>query len=252
MNIAEYKRDVWGREVLLGASWELLWVVIALAFTFIALHAIVMATRKRDPKPSDQGTRVARHAGIDRLFHWVMAVSVFVLLLTGVLPIVGIEFSWLTIHWIAGLVFTAVCLFHILRAIFAQDLLSMWIGPKDFKEPFDEAVKPGKYSFAQKSMHAAVTVLSIVVIGSGLTMFAMIDTPWWDRTNSLSEATLGWMFLLHGLSTLALIAVISLHVYFGLRPEKLFYTRSMIKGWISEDELKANHDPAQWTPEESA
>ena len=191
MNIAEYKRDVWGREVLLGASWELLWVVIALAFTFIALHAIVMATRKRDPKPSGEGTRVARHAGIDRVFHWVMAISVFVLLLTGVLPIVGIEFSWLTIHWIAGLVFTAVCVFHILRAIFAQDLLSMWIGPKDFKEPFDSSVKPGKYSFAQKSMHMAVTVLSIVVIGSGLTMFAMIDTPWWERTNSLSEATLG-------------------------------------------------------------
>lgn len=251
MNIAEYKRDVWGREVLLGASWELLWVVIALAFVFIALHAIVMATRKRDPNPSDQGTRVSRHAGIDRLFHWVMAVSVFVLLLTGILPIVGIEFSWLTIHWIAGLVFTAVCLFHILRAVFAQDLMSMWIGPKDFKEPFDESYKPGKYSFAQKSMHATVTVLSIVVIGSGLTMFAMIDTPWWDRTNALSESTLGWMFLLHGLSTLALVGVISLHVYFGLRPEKLFYTRSMIKGWISEDELKANHDPAQWTPKET-
>lgn len=252
MNIAEYKRDVWGREVLLGASWDLLWVVIALAFTFIAVHAIVMAVRNREPKPSSEGTKVARHAGIDRLFHWVMAISVFVLLVTGVLPIIGIEFSWLTIHWVAGLVFTVVVVLHIVRSVFFQNVMSMWIGPRDFKEPFDASVKPGKYSFAQKSMHAAVTVLSIVVIGSGLVMFAMIDTPWWDRTNALSESTLGWLFLLHGLSTLALIGVISLHIYFGLRPEKLFYTRSMIKGWISEDELKANHDPAQWSPEKSA
>ena len=60
------------------------------------------------------------------------------------------------------------------------------------------------------------------------------------------------MFLIHGLSTLALIGVVCLHIYFGLRPEKLFYTRSMFKGWISEDELKANHDPEQWSPKESA
>ena len=127
----------------------------------------------------------------------------------------------------------------------------MWINMKDLKEPFDDSVKPGKYSLAQKAMHAAITVLTVLVIGSGLAMFAMIDTPWWERTNSLSEATLGWMFLTHGLSTLALIGVISLHIYFGLRPEKLFYTRSMIKGWISEEELKANHDPAEW-PKDSA
>ena len=180
-----------------------------------------------------------------------MAVSVFVLLITGVFPIIGIEFSWLTIHWVAGLVLTASVVFHIIRAFFWQDLKSMWIYAKDFKEPLDESIKPGKYSFAQKGMHAAVTVLTLLVIGSGLAMFAVIDTPWWDRSNAMSEATLGWVFLAHGLSTLALIGVIALHIYFGLRPEKLFYTRSMIKGWISEEELKANHDPEEW-PKDSA
>jgi len=148
-------------------------------------------------------------------------------------------------------VLTVSIVFHIVRSLFWQDLKSMWISAKDLREPFDESQKPGKYSLAQKSMHATVTVLTFLVIGSGLAMFAMIDTPWWERTNSLSEATLGWVFLIHGLSTLALIGVISLHVYFGLRPEKLFYTRSMIKGWISEDELKANHDPQVW-PKDSA
>ncbi len=252
MDIATYKKDVWGREVILGVSWDLLWVVVVLAFVFIAVHALIMAARKRAEQPSSEGPKVERHTGIDRIFHWVMAISIFVLLVTGIFPIIGIEFSWLTIHWVAGLVLTAAVLFHIVRSIFWQDLKSMWISPKDFKEPFDKAQKPGKYSFAQKCMHAAVTVLTLLVIGSGLVMFAMIDTPWWERTNAISESTLGWTFLIHGLSTLGLVAVVALHMYFGLRPEKLFYTRSMIKGWISEDELKAHHDPEQWPKQESA
>ena len=252
MDIATYKNDAWGREVLLGVSWELLWLVLVAAFVIIAVHAVYEASRRRGEQPSSDGPRVSRHAKIDRIFHWVMALSIFALLITGIFPIIGIEFAWLTIHWIAGLVLTAVVAIHIVRSIFWQDLKSMWISASDLKEPFDENIKPAKYSFAQKGMHATVTVLSILVIGSGLVLFAMIDTPWWERSNSISEATLGWMFFLHGLSTLALIAVTALHIYFGLRPEKLFYTRSMIKGWISEDELAANHDPERWGPDEPA
>lgn len=252
MEIATYKNDVWGREVLLGVSWELLWLVVAAALIAIAAHAVFEFMRKRADKPSSDGPRVKRHDGIDRLFHWVMAISMFALLITGILPIIGIEFAWLTLHWIAGIVLTVVVIFHIIRSLFWQDLSSMWVSPSDLKELSSEQQKPAKYSVAQKGMHAAVTVLTILVIGSGLTMFAMIDTPWWDRTNSISEATLGWMFFIHGLSTLALIAVISLHVYFGLRPEKLFYTRSMISGWISEQELAANHDPERWMPDKSS
>lgn len=252
MDLATYKEDVWGREVILGASWDLLWLVVVVSFVAIALHAVIMAVRRRAANPSSAGARVARHRGIDRIFHWVMAISVFVLLVTGIFPIIGLEFSWLTIHWVAGLVLTAAVLFHIVRSLFWQDLKLMWVSARDLKEPFDATLKPGKYSVAQKAMHAAVTVLVLLVVGSGLVMFAMIDTPWWDRTNSIEESTLGWMFLLHGLSTLALIALISLHVYFGLRPEKLFYTRSMIKGWISRDELEAHHDSECWAPDKSS
>lgn len=252
MDLATYKNDVWGREVILGASWELLWLVLVAAFVAIALHAAFMAFRRRAARPDSGGERVTRHRGVDRLFHWVMAISVFVLLVTGVFPILGIEFAWLTIHWIAGLVLTASVLFHIVRSLFWQDLKSMWISARDFREPFDAGQKPGKYSLAQKSMHATVTVLVLLVIGSGLVLFGLIDTPWWDRSNALSEATLGWVFLIHGLSTLALIGVICLHIYFSLRPEKLFYTRSMIAGWISRDELKANHDPERWAPGKSS
>lgn len=252
MDIATYKNDVWGREVLLGVSWDLLWLVCVVALVIIAVHAVYMAMQQKAERPSKDGKRVQRHEQIDRIMHWVMAISIFALLVTGVFPIIGIEFAWLTLHWIAGLVLTAAVLFHIIRSVLQKDVMSVWISPSDLKEPFDESKKPGKYSVAQKGMHAAVTIMTLLVIFSGLFMFAMIDTPWWDRTNSLSESTLGWMFLIHGLSTLALIALIALHLYFAMRPEKLFYLRSMFKGWISEDELSANHDPERWAPDESA
>ena len=252
MEFATYKSDVWGREVIRGVSWDLLWLVVVAAFIAIALHAIYEATQKRSEKPSSEGARVTRHDRTDRIFHWLMAISVFALLITGVLPIIGIEFAWLELHWIAGIALTAVVLFHIFRSVFVQDASEMMITGSDLKEPFDETKKPGKYSAAQKGMHAAVTILTLLVIGSGIVMFAMIDTPWWERTNSLSEATLGLVFFIHGISTLALIGLICLHIYFALRPEKLFYTRSMIKGWISRDELNANHDPQRWSPDESS
>lgn len=251
MDLAAYRSDVWGQEVLRGVSWDLLWLVIVAAFVIIAVHAIYEAVQKRGDRPSSDGKRVQRHEKIDRVMHWVMAISILVLLFTGIMPIIGINFAWLTIHWVSGLVLTAAVLFHILRSVFAKDLMSVWISSKDLKEPFDNEQKPGKYSLAQKGMHLAVSVVTLVVIISGLYMFGLIDTPWWDRGSSMSESTVGWLFFFHGLSTLALIALVSLHIYFGLRPEKLFYLRSMFKGWISEDELSANHDPERWTPDES-
>ena len=181
-----------------------------------------------------------------------MAASVFVLLVTGIFPIIGLEFAWLEIHWIAGLVLTVAVVFHIIRSLVAKDWREMMISGGDLKEPFSEDQKPGKYSAAQKGMHLTVTILTLLVIVSGIVMFLMIDTPWWERTNSLSEATLGLIFFIHGISTLGLIGLICLHVYFALRPEKLFYTRSMIKGWISRDELAANHDPQRWSPDEAS
>ena len=251
--IVRYKYDVWGEEVILGVSGDLLWVVAVAVLILLAAHAIIMAVlaNKKMDKPSSDGRRVLRHETIDRLFHWIMAGSILLLILTGVAPIIGLRIAWLNLHWIAGLVLTFVVIFHIVRSLFWQDFKSMILGPRDFGEPFDSAKKPGKYSFEQKGMHWAVTVVVLAVVVTGLLMFLQIDTPFWDRTNSMPESQLGLVFLLHGLSTLALVALAASHIYFALRPEKLFYTRSMISGWISEDEMTANHDTSRWSPEEA-
>jgi cytochrome b subunit of formate dehydrogenase len=252
MELVEVRNDVWGREVLLGVSWDLLWVVVSLTATAIVIHLVIMAFLRKEDRPSAEGPHLTRHVAVDRSFHWIMAISVFVLLFTGVLPIVGVDFNWLTIHWIAGLILTAAVLFHTMRALIWQKPKEMWVSARDFQEPFDDTIKPGKYSFLQKGMHHAMTVLVLLVIGSGLALFAVMDTPWWERSNALDEATLGWMFVLHGASTLGLIVLTALHVYFALRPEKRFYTRSMVSGWISEDEHRANHDPGRWSPDRSS
>lgn len=250
MEIIRYRHDVWGEEVILGVSWDLLWVVAVTAFLLLAAHAIFMAAlAKKKAMPSAEGKRVNRHDGIDRAFHWIMAGSVLVLIFTGIAPIIGLRISWLNIHWIAGLVLTFVCVFHIIRAMFWQDFKSMLLGPADFKEPFDDSIKPGKYSFEQKGMHWAMTVLVVAVVATGIALFLHIDSPWWDRPNVDNEATLGIFFLLHGIATLGLIAFTAIHIYFAVRPEKRFYTRSMVKGWISEDELRENHDTDKWKPE---
>ena len=244
--IVRYKRDVWGEEVILGVSWDLLWVVAVAVLVLLVAHAIIMAAlaNKKMDKPSAEGRRVSRHDAIDRAFHWVMALSIFALIITGVAPIIGLRIAWLDIHWISGCILTAIVVIHIIRATFWQDFKSMILSPTDFAEPFDSAKKPGKYSFEQKGMHLAITLVAGLVIVTGVLLFLQIDTPFWDRTNSMAESQLGLMFLLHGLSTLALIALVATHIYFALRPEKLFYTRSMIKGWISEEELSANHESA--------
>ncbi len=251
--IVRYRRDVWGEDVILGVSWDLLWVVAVAVLVLLAAHAIVMAllANKKMDKVSSAGRRVNRHDAIDRVFHWVMAVSIFALIITGIAPILGWRISWLNIHWIAGCLLTFVIVVHTIRALFWQDFKSMILSPKDFGEPFDSSKKPGKYSFEQKGMHWAMTIVVLGVIITGVFMFLQIDTPFWDRTNSMPEDQLGLMFLLHGLTTLALIALTASHIYFALRPEKLFYTRSMFKGWISEAEMTANHDTTKWSPKEA-
>jgi formate dehydrogenase subunit gamma len=247
VEIVRYRRDVWGDEVILGVSWDLLWVVAVAILVLLAAHAIFMAAlAKKKAKPSPEGRKVSRHDVIDRAFHWIMAGCVLVLIVTGVMPIIGLRFAWLDIHWIAGLLLTFVVIFHIIRASFWQDFKSMLMTPSDFAEPFDENRKPGKYSFEQKGMHWAMTVLVLLVIVTGIILFMNIRTPFWERPSVADEAQLGLMFLLHGLATLALVAFTAIHIYFAVRPEKIFYTRSMVKGWISEDEMRANHDTSKW------
>jgi formate dehydrogenase subunit gamma len=201
--------------------------------------------------------RIVRHAFADRLFHWLSAACVLTLLGTAFLPIVGVEFGWVTVHWVAGLVLAAAVLYHVARVLIRGSLGSMWIGRADVADALDTARsalrralptrKPGKYSVAQKLIHHAFTVAVLTTLVTGGLMLLRIDTPWWQRNPYLlADSTWGIVYVLHGLAALLLITMVMLHVYFALRPEKLKFTRAMIRGWITRSEFDAHHDKERW------
>ena len=76
-------------------------------------------------EPPQPPFKVIRHALADRLFHWVMAVSVILLGASAFLPILGVKFDWIPIHWISGVVLTAALVFHVWRAVFVHGLREM-------------------------------------------------------------------------------------------------------------------------------
>ena len=202
--------------------------------------------------------KIIRHLLPDRIFHWVMAVSILVLLFTGFLPIVGVNFSWVDPHWIAGIVLTIAILFHIIRAVFWQDFWSMVIGFSDLKGAWESTRwalniiekapgKPGKYPLLNKSYHAMISTMSIIVVSTGLLMMIKIDTPLWDRNPYFFEDwTWGVIYVLHDLASLFFISLVIIHIYFGIRPEKLWMTRAMILGWITRKEYEDHYDNKKW------
>ena len=204
------------------------------------------------------GEQVLRHRLTDRLFHWLMAVCMLVLLFTGFLPVLGVNFGWVDPHWIAGVVLTVLILFHIIRALSVLTLSNIWIRWQEFSAAFSatktEALggprvkrKIGKYSVGQKGFHHAVALVVLVAIVTGLVMMVGIDGPFWERNPFIiSESSRGLIFVLHGFAGLVSITMVIVHIYFAIRPEKLYMTRSMVRGWISREEYEQNHDPDSW------
>jgi len=204
------------------------------------------------------GDKLLRHVLADRIFHWVMASTVFVLLGTAFFPILGLDFPWVTAHWISGLVLTAAVFFHMVRALFFQDLRTMWIGLEDLRNLIELIRwnlrlsptipgKPGKYSLAQKIIHHVMTLIILLVVMTGLLMLVKIDTPWWERNPYLlEESSWGFIYVVHDLTAMCLITLVMVHIYFSVRPEKLFFLRSMLLGWITRKEYLEHHDSRRW------
>lgn len=197
---------------------------------------------------AEGGGPIERHAAFGRVFHWAVALLMLTLLGTGLLPVAGIKFDWVTIHWLAGLLLTLAVVLHLLRAIFWQGLRSMWIDLRDLR-----GGRPGKYSLAQKLMHHAWSAVVLAAIVTGLVMMIRIDGPFWQRDPYfLAADSWGLVYVLHGLATLLSVTLVMIHVYFALLPEKRLYLRAMLRGSISREEWIENHDPERWPATGSA
>lgn len=184
---------------------------------------------------SHDNDTVLRHAGFDRAFHWINAVVVLLLMVTGLLPVLGVNFAWVKIHWISGVLLTALIVLHIVRALFWQSVRTIALG--------GSGGLPGKYTMPQKLMHLGWMLTILVVIITGWFLMKKAGVPFFERDPyALSLRTWGVMTLLHDLASLAAVFLLLVHVYFGLLPEKREYLRAMLTGRASRAVLAQDHD----------
>ena len=47
LELLRFTKNVWGQKMLLGVSWDLLWVPVAAGAAFIVLHQVVRIVRSR-------------------------------------------------------------------------------------------------------------------------------------------------------------------------------------------------------------
>ena len=240
--------------VIAHAIWVKVWVPKRAA----ALAPHDTAGAEEAAPAANVPARVARHSLAARLFHWVMAAAILVLLFTGFLPIVGIQFSWITIHWVAGVVLTLSVAYHIIHATFFLDFWSIWIYPSELgdagrrlKRTLGGVAPPPrkhpKYPLENKLYHYAIMLTGFAVIGTGLVMMVRVSTPLWTLNPYLFvDQTWGWIYVAHGLASVGLVTLVISHIYFAIRPEKLWITRSMIFGWIDRGHYVEHHDPQRW------
>src|SRR5229473_2164603 len=270
--ITEWATSPWGQSVPIHVAWFLIWVAAIAGLLFVIIHAIYV---RYFAKPSRFGLdaapvilaqipeHVLRHSLTARIFHWIMAASMFTLLFTAFLPKVGVQFDWVTYHWIAGAVLTISIVFHIIHASFYLDFWSIWPDRADLEDAWKRVQrfmgkssalprKFAKYPLENKLYHGAIIVTGMSAIVTGVFMMSRVRTIFFPRNPYLfSDMTWGLMYVLHGLAGVGLITLVIVHVYFAVRPEKLPITASMIVGTMSREFYLKEHDPERWVVETS-
>jgi cytochrome b subunit of formate dehydrogenase len=268
--ITEWATSPWGQNVPIHVAWFLMWVAALMGLVFLIVHAIYIRYFAPEEEfaggdsPSlavDLPPRIPRHSLVARAFHWVMAAAMFTLLFTAFLPKVGVQFNWVTYHWIAGTVLTVAILFHIIHASLWLDFWAIWPDKADLVDmtkrvrrfmgqPAPPPRRFAKYPLENKLYHGAIIATGLSAIGTGVFMMFRIRTVFFPRNPYLfGDMTWGLMYVLHGLAGIGLIALVMVHVYFAVRPEKLNITKSMIFGSMNREFYLKHYDPQRWIVE---
>jgi cytochrome b subunit of formate dehydrogenase len=267
VGILEWATSPWGRTVPIHIAWFLIYVAVTAGLLFLVVHATYLryfAGSKEFAATGSAGStlalpaRIPRHSLTARAFHWVMAASMLTLLFTAFLPKVGVQFDWVTYHWIAGAVLTASVVFHIIHASLWLDFWSIWPDREDLRDAVRRARrfagltappprKFAKYPLENKLYHSAIIATGVTAIVTGVCMLMRVRTVFFNRNPYLfDDMTWGWMYVLHGFAGVSLIALVIVHIYFAIRPEKIEITKSMIFGTMSRDFYMKEHDPERW------
>ena len=266
--LVQWGKNPWGQDVLTHAQFMLVYAALAFGVVFMLSHTLYVMFW---PKPAGPATapvneaaaarvpqRVKRHSLAARMFHWIMAASMLTLLFTAFVPILGLKFAWVEIHWMAGIVLTISIIYHIIHASFWLDFWSIWLNREDvgemtarLKRAMGQSApapkKAAKYPWDNKMYHTAIVLSALAVVPTGLFMMKRVQTPFYVRNPYLfSDTTWGAMYVLHGLSGIGLVGLTIAHIYFAIRPEKLWITKGMVFGDVSREDFLKHHDPQRW------
>ena len=263
MNFWRTADNPWGEEVLIGVSWDLMWLAIIGSVLFLIGHALWVRTRPAEAHEEVSAAaaaaipeKIERHSLGARAFHWLMAIAMLTLLVTAFVPVIGIQFDWVPLHWMAGVLLIATVVYHVIHAIGWQDFWSMFqLGVAEGTATIRHVLsakapsppKAGKYAFDHRMYHHAIVVTTLSAIVTGALMMVRIDTPFWTRNPYLfGDTTWGVMYVVHGLSGVSLILLVAAHIYFAVRPEKRWMLWSMVYGFIDREKYLEHFDPAKW------
>ncbi len=201
MGFLEWATSPWGQLVPIHIAWFLIWVAVIAGFLFFIVHATYLRYFAKPKEfagnisPSEAARipeHVPRHSLTARLFHWIMAAAMLTLLLTAFLPKVGLQFPWVTYHWIAGAVLTASIIFHVIHASFFMDFWAIWPDRIDLRDAWRRTLrfagKPeppperfAKYPLENKLYHGAIIAAGLSAIITGVFMMSRVRTIFFPR-----------------------------------------------------------------------
>lgn len=265
MNVVVWGHTPWDQPVPIHVAGIAPLVALAAALAFALGYLAWTRFRRPSASSSDpsgdmsSGPAAAlppglpRHSLAARLFHWVMAAAVLALLATALGPMAGLRFAWFDLHVLAGAILIAAILFHLVQAGFFLDFRSIWPEAADFDRAAPAgartAGRAGKYPLGNKLFHAAALLAVLTAAATGVLMLyragAVVTPP---DPYILTEERWGLVYVLHGLAGSALVALVLVHVFFALLPEKRPLTMSMLTGKLDRDHYLAHHDPGRWNP----
>jgi formate dehydrogenase subunit gamma len=236
----------------------------------IALLAVVLHYVAKGPltvKGAPTGRMIERFTPLERAAHWVNAIAFVVLAVSGIviafgkfflLPVLGATlFGWITYllktaHNFAGPLF-AVSLLIVIVTFVKDNLPSkddlVWLAKGGGL--FDGSHVPShRFNAGEKILFwAGVFVLGLVAVGSGLVLNQLI--PQIEPTRGNMQIA----HMVHGASTLLMMALFIGHIYMGTAGAKGAYS-AMRHGYVDEawaqehhelwyDDVKAGRIPAQ-------
>ena len=267
MNPFRYAKSFYSNDDL---PHQVTWEFALLLLSLIAVMAGLVLIRRAfgEPRRSSTGTlpppglaNFERHEAMGRVWHWSLFGMILALWISGaafyapgsVRPI-PLGVSWLYVHLAFAFLFIVGTVVHSVHGFMSHlDPRTVWFDRRDWQELVaalryymglaHEVPKLGKWGVWSKVLHAALTVLALIAIISGISLsldtlgWAAIDQNWQRRQR-----------LLHDLGAYGFVVLFAAHVFWQLLKARRPQLKSIFTGTIPAQTFRANHDWDRWKP----